>query len=62
METMYNLLERIYNQEYNRLILGYPYSDNLELMSDIINAIDLIRCGNLTKDEIIKIIQYYEQF
>lgn len=42
--------------------IGYSFDPHtLAMMNDLINAIDYIECGNPKDEEIIKIIQYYEE-
>ena len=45
------------------LNMGYDFnSSNLDKIIDLINAIDYIKRSRPSDDEIIKIVQYYEEF
>lgn len=49
-------------QELLNLNIGHlPSSKALLSMNDLINAIDFIKYGDPTNNEIIKIFQYYEE-
>lgn len=62
MEILYNILYTIYSREVLYLNIGYTFNKkSLSAIMDIINAIDYINYGNPTNNEVIKIIQYYEE-
>lgn len=42
--------------------IGYEHNKNsIKMMNNIVNAIDYIKHGHPSSNEIIKIIQYYEE-
>lgn len=62
VEILYNILYTIYSQEVLNLNIGYTFNrKSLDLIMDLINAIDYITYGNPSDNEVIKIIQYYEE-
>ena len=62
MEILYNELYKIFVQELININIGHlPDKKALFTMNELINAIDYIEHGILTNNEIIKIIQYYEE-
>lgn len=62
MEILYNELYKIFVQELININIGHlPDKKALFTMNELINAIDYIEHCNLTNNEIIKIIQYYEE-
>ena len=62
MEILYNTLYRLFSNELLNLNIGYEFNTKtLFTMNELINAIDYIEHGNPTNNEIIKIIQYYEE-
>lgn len=62
MEILYNELYKIFVQELININIGHlPDKKALFTMNELINAIDYIGHGNPTNNEIIKIIQYYEE-
>lgn len=62
MEILYNLLYNIFVKELINVNIGYTYNPkSLFMMNELINAIDYIEHGHPTNDEIIKMIQYYEE-
>lgn len=62
MEILYNLLYNIFVKELININIGYIHSKkSLFTMNELINAIDYIEHGHPTNEEIIKIIQYYEE-
>lgn len=62
MEILYNKLYKLFVGELMNLNIGHqPNKKNLFLINEIINTIDYIENGNPTNNEIIKIIQYYEE-
>ena len=56
MEILYNELYKIFVQELININIGH-----LPDKKALFNAIDYIEHGNPTNNEIIKIIQYYEE-
>ena len=61
MEILYNILYRLFSQELLKVNIGYEMNyQSLCKMIKLIHAIDYIENGNPTNEEIIKIIQYYE--
>lgn len=62
VEILYNELYKIFVQELININIGHlPDKKALFTMNELINAIDYIEHGNSTNNEIIKIIQYYEE-
>lgn len=62
VEILYNELYKIFVQELININIGHlPNKKSLFTMNEIVNAIDYIEHGNPTNNEIIKIIQYYEE-
>lgn len=62
MEILYNELYKIFVQELININIGHlPDKKALFTMNELINAIDYIEHSNPTNNEIIKIIQYYEE-
>lgn len=62
MEILYNTLYRLFSNELLNLNIGYEFNARtLSAMNELVNAIDYIENGNPSSDEIIKIIQYYEE-
>lgn len=62
VEILYNELYKIFVQELININIGHlPDKKALFTMNELINAIDYIKHGNPTNNEIIKIIQYYEE-
>lgn len=62
MEILYNILYRLFSNELLNLNIGYEFNDRtLSAMNELVNAIDYIENGNPSSDEIIKIMQYYEE-
>lgn len=62
VEILYNELYKIFVQELININIGHlPDKKALFTMNELINAINYIEHGNLTNNEIIKIIQYYEE-
>ena len=62
MEILYNELNKIFLQELININIGKKNKKKaLFTMNELINAIDYIEHGNPTNNEIIKIIQYYEE-
>ena len=61
VEILYNILYRLFSQELLKVNIGYEMNyQSLCKMTKLIHAIDYIENGNPTNEEIIKIIQYYE--
>lgn len=62
MEILYNTLYRLFSNELLNLNIGYGFNTKtLFTMNELVNAIDYIENGNPSSDEIIKIMQYYEE-
>lgn len=62
MEILYNTLYRLFSNELLNLNIGYEFNTKtLFTMNELVNVIDYIENGNPSNDEIIKIIQYYEE-
>lgn len=62
MEILYNKLYKIFVHELMNINIGYASNKKaLFAMNELVNAIDYIEHGNPTNNEIIKIIQYYEE-
>ncbi len=62
MEILYNTLYRLFSNELLNLNIGYEFNTKtLFTMNELVNAIDYIENGNPSSDEIIKVIQYYEE-
>ena len=62
MEILYNTLYRLFSNELLNLNIGYEFNTKtLFTMNELVNAIDYIENGNPSNDEIIKIMQYYEE-
>jgi hypothetical protein len=62
VEILYNTLYRLFSNELLNLNIGYEFNTKtLFTMNELVNAIDYIENGNPSNDEIIKIIQYYEE-
>lgn len=62
MEILYNTLYRLFSNELLNLNIGYEFNARtLSAMNELVNAIDYIENRNPSSDEIIKIMQYYEE-
>lgn len=62
MEILYNTLYRLFSNELLNLNIGYEFNARtLSAMNELVNAVDYIENGNPSSDEIIKIMQYYEE-
>ena len=62
MEILYNTLYRLFSNELLNLNIGYEFNTKtLFTMNELVNAIDYIENENPSSDEIIKIMQYYEE-
>ena len=62
MEILYNTLYRLFSNELLNLNIGYEFNTKtLFTMNELVNAIDYIENGNPSSDELIKIMQYYEE-
>ena len=62
MDNLLKKLMKLYLQELINVNIGYTNNPkSLELMWELMNAIDLIKYGNLTRSEFLKIITYYEK-
>ena len=62
MEILYNTLYKLFSNELLNLNIGYEFNARtLSAMNELVNAIDCIENGNPSSDEIIKIMQYYEE-
>lgn len=62
VEVLYNILYKMFVKELLNLNIGYNFNDNnLREMINLVNAIDYIERNTLKNEEIIKILQYYEE-
>lgn len=62
VEILYNTLYRLFSKELVNLNIGYNFNPNtLCTMNELINAIDYIKYGCPYSEEVIKLIQYYEE-
>ena len=62
MEILYNTLYRLFSNELLNLNIGYEFNTKtLFTMNELVNAIDYIENRNPSSEEIIKIMQYYEE-
>lgn len=62
VEVLYNILYKMFAKELLNLNIGYNFNDNnLREMINLVNAIDYIERNTLKNEEIIKILQYYEE-
>lgn len=62
VELLYNKLYKMFVKELMQLNIGCSFNKHmLWNMNELVYAIDYIENGHLTSDEIIKIIQYYEE-
>ena len=62
MEILYNALYRLFSKELLNMNIGYDMSiSNIRKMMDLVNAIDYIKRFTPSDDEIIKIVQFYEE-
>lgn len=62
MKILYNTLYKLFSNELLNLNIGYEFNARtLSAMNELVNAIDYIENGNPSSDEIIKIMQYYEE-
>ncbi len=59
MDKLYTKLYNLYLKALLNLNIGYGMQSS-DQMIDIINAIDLIKNGNLKDSEILRIFSYYE--
>lgn len=63
MEILYNALYQLFSNELVNLNIGYIYNNKtLYAMNEIVNAIDYLKHGCPHNEEIIEIIQYYENY
>ena len=61
VEKLYNKLYKLFIRELSDLQIGRTYNiSRLNELIDIINAIDYINHGHLSRKEIIKILKHYE--
>ena len=61
MDKLYTTLYGLFLNELNDLKIGSTYNNSrMQHMMDIINAIEYIKHGKLSRKEIIKILKYYE--
>lgn len=61
MDKLYNNLYNLFLNELSNLKIGNMYNNSqMQRMMDIVNAIDYIKNGKLSRKEIIKILKYYE--
>lgn len=62
MEQLYNIFLNVYLSELEKLKFGYTYNKStLKFLDDLMNAIDYIENGDVSRNEYFKIIQYYEE-
>lgn len=62
VEVLYNILYKMFVKELLNLNIGYNFNDNnLREMINLVNAIDYIERNTLKNEEIVKILQYYEE-
>lgn len=62
VEILYNILYKWLTQELLELNIGYePNKRRLEAMTTLVHAIDYIENSNPSTQEVIEIIQYYEE-
>ena len=63
MEILNNILYKLFAVELLNQNIGYEADvKNIARMMDIVNAIDYIKRSRPEDEEILKIIQYYEEF
>lgn len=61
VDKLYEKLYLLFKRELKSLNIGYQYNKSrINEMMDIVNAIDYIKYGQLSRREIIKIIKRYE--
>jgi hypothetical protein len=61
VDKLYKKLCNLFYAELNNLKIGCQYDkERMRKMMDIINAIDCIHNGHLSRNEIIKTIKHYE--
>lgn len=59
---LFKLLYKLYVQELLHLNIGYTFNKaRLAKMNDLVHMIYYIQNAKLTNDEILKIIQYYDE-
>lgn len=62
MEQLYNIFLNVYLSELEKLKLGYTYDkQTLKFLDDLMNTIDYIENGDISRNDYFKIIQYYEE-
>lgn len=62
MAQLYNLFLNVYLKELDKLKIGYTHDiKTLMFLDDLMNTIDYIENVNLSRTEIFKLIQYYEE-
>ena len=60
MDNLYKSLCDTFSKELENLSIGYSFNQcSLEKMNDIINSIDYIENNQISRSEIIKIINFY---
>ena len=63
VEILNNILYKLFAVELLNQNIGYEADvKNIARMMDIVNAIDYIKRSRPEDEEILKIIQYYEEF
>jgi hypothetical protein len=61
VDKLYNNLHHLFLKELNDLKIGNVYNySRMQHMIDIVNAIDYVKNSKLSRNEIIKILKYYE--
>ena len=62
MEQLYNIFLNVYLSELEKLKFGYTYDkQTLKYLDDLMNTIDYIENGDISRNDYFKIIQYYEE-
>ena len=62
MEQLYNIFFYFFISELEKLKFGYTYDKpTLKFLDDLMNTIDYIENGDISRNDYFKIIQYYEE-
>lgn len=62
MEQLYNIFLNVYLSELEKLKFGCTYDkQTLKFLDDLMNTIDYIENGDISRNDYFKIIQYYEE-
>lgn len=62
MEQLYNIFLNVYLSELEKLKFGDTYDkQTLKFLDDLMNTIDYIENGDISRNDYFKIIQYYEE-